>query len=29
MTELGHSGFIVVTMDDDAGLIRVHGLWIG
>ena len=30
MTELDDSGFIVFTVDDDAGLIRVYGLvWIG
>lgn len=30
MAELDDSGFIVFTVDDDAGLIRVYGLvWIG
>jgi hypothetical protein len=30
MAELGDSGFIVLTVDDDAGLVRVYGLvWIG
>jgi hypothetical protein len=30
MAELGDSGFIVFTVDDDAGLVRVYGLvWIG
>jgi hypothetical protein len=28
--ELDDSGFIVFTVDDDAGLVRVYGLvWIG
>jgi hypothetical protein len=30
MAELDDSGFIVFTVDDDAGLVRVYGLvWIG
>jgi hypothetical protein len=30
MGELGDSGFIVFTVDDDAELVRVYGLvWIG
>jgi hypothetical protein len=30
MAELGDSGFIVFTVDDDARLVRVYGLvWIG
>ena len=30
MAELSDSGFIVFTVDDDAGLVRVYGLvWIG
>jgi hypothetical protein len=30
MAELGDSGFIVFTVDDDAELVRVYGLvWIG
>ena len=30
MAELDESGFIVFTVDDDAGLVRVYGLvWIG
>jgi len=29
MAELGDSGFIALTVDDDAGLVRVYGLvWI-
>jgi len=26
MAEVGDSGFIVLTVDDDAGLVRVYGL---
>jgi hypothetical protein len=30
MTELGDTGFIIFTVDDDAGLIRVYDLvWAG
>ena len=30
MAEFDDSGFIVFTVDDDAGLVRVYGLvWIG